>query len=402
MQRKARNSFLLGIILTLLITGVIIVFLFLQLKKLNDEIAAEQAKLVNVYTINQDVKSGQVLTEDMFTTKKVSKDTIPSNATSMADVVSAWYLQTKDGKAIGRDSLGLYIAESDSLVELYEESGKYYRISDDEEETVTGGTPVSQDVDGETIYFKTTDNDDVTRVYEDLNTGNCYIFKVENRALVKTYLEFNTVPILAKVNLKANTVITPDYIVQSDAVVTDDVRRQEYNMVSLPIDLTTDDYIDIRLMTPGGQDFIVISKKQVEIPTNADGTLIPDTIWIELNEGEILTMSSAIVEAYGIQGAKLYATKYVEPGMQNMSIPTYYPNNAVIAQINSDPNMLENARQGLVQRYQQSNAAQIRQDYIQKDIDEDQAYDNNVTSGMDAGINNTDTTRRKYIESLGY
>ena len=36
MQRKARNSFLLGMIATLLITGAIIVLLFLQLKKLND------------------------------------------------------------------------------------------------------------------------------------------------------------------------------------------------------------------------------------------------------------------------------------------------------------------------------------------------------------------------------
>ena len=33
MQRKSRNSFLLGIIITLLITGIVIIFLFLQLKK---------------------------------------------------------------------------------------------------------------------------------------------------------------------------------------------------------------------------------------------------------------------------------------------------------------------------------------------------------------------------------
>ena len=55
MQRKARNSFLLGMILTLLITGIIIVLLFLQMKKLNDEKVAEEAAKVNVYAINQDV-----------------------------------------------------------------------------------------------------------------------------------------------------------------------------------------------------------------------------------------------------------------------------------------------------------------------------------------------------------
>ena len=87
MQRKARNSFLLGIIITLLITGIVIVLLFLQLKKVKDE-QAEEAKLkVNVYTLTQDVKSGQVLTEDMFSLKSVNRTTIPNNATSVASVI---------------------------------------------------------------------------------------------------------------------------------------------------------------------------------------------------------------------------------------------------------------------------------------------------------------------------
>ena len=37
MQRKSRNSFLLGMVLTLLITSVIIAFLFLQVTKLKQE-----------------------------------------------------------------------------------------------------------------------------------------------------------------------------------------------------------------------------------------------------------------------------------------------------------------------------------------------------------------------------
>ena len=98
MQRKARNSFLLGMILTLLVTGVVIVLLFLQMKKLNDEKVAEEAAKVNVYTINQDVKSGQIITNDMLVKLKVNKNTIPSNATAMDSVVSTWTLQTKDGK----------------------------------------------------------------------------------------------------------------------------------------------------------------------------------------------------------------------------------------------------------------------------------------------------------------
>ena len=53
MQRKARNSFLLGVLLTLLITGIVITLLFLQLKKMNDEKVAEAALKVNVYVLGE-------------------------------------------------------------------------------------------------------------------------------------------------------------------------------------------------------------------------------------------------------------------------------------------------------------------------------------------------------------
>mgnify|MGYP000389941712 FL=1 len=43
MQRKARNSFLLGIVVTLLITGAVIAFLILQLKNYKDKEAEEKA-----------------------------------------------------------------------------------------------------------------------------------------------------------------------------------------------------------------------------------------------------------------------------------------------------------------------------------------------------------------------
>ena len=59
-----------------------------------------------------------------------------------------------------------------------------------------------------------------------------------------------------------NTVVTPQLVVQSSEIVTDDTRQQEYNMISLPVDLMTNDYVDIRLMTPSGQDFIVVSKQK--------------------------------------------------------------------------------------------------------------------------------------------
>ena len=387
MQRKARNSFLLGIIITLIITGVVIALLFLQLKKVKDEQAAEAAKLVNVYVLNQEVKSGEILTEDMFETKLVNKETIPQNATSLSSVIDSWYLQTEDGKTISRDEEGLYINESDNLLEVDESNSRNTYTFDD---------------NGTTLYFTTTsnsENDGITRLYEEINTGNVYKYVLDNGTIRREFIKLNSVPLLAKINLKANTVITPDYVVQSDAVVTDDARLEEYNMVVLPVDLETGDYIDIRLMLPSGQNFVVVSKAEVEIPENADGTYVSDTIRVQLNESEIMLMSSAIVEAYGLEGAYLYANKYVEPGLQNSSTTTYYPNNAVINQINANPNIVGIARNELSNRLTEA-VRVLRERNLQPIIDGSEDYPTNVQDGLTEGTAKSQESRTNYLELL--
>ena len=51
------NSFLLGVILTLVVAVAIGGLLFVQIKKLSDEIAARDALLTNVYVLKNDIKS---------------------------------------------------------------------------------------------------------------------------------------------------------------------------------------------------------------------------------------------------------------------------------------------------------------------------------------------------------
>lgn len=402
MQRKARISFLLGIIITLLITGAVIVLLFLQLKKLNDEKAAEAALKVNVYTLNQDVKSGEVITEDMLSKQAVNKTLIPSNATSDYLDIESWFLQTKDGEQVYRDKEGLYLKKADSIIELILEDGQYYKIVDGEKEKVNIRNNVPSDDDG---YFTSDQNneDQITRIYEEV-TGKYYVYKLdttnqENVTRTKVYLELNTVPIVAKIDMNANTVITSDLIVQSDEVVTDDVRRVQYNTVLLPMDLMTDDYIDIRIMFPNGQNFIVVSKALVEIPMNSDGSYAPDSIFVNLREDEILALSSAVVEAYGVQGASLYATKYAEPGLQKAAIPTYTPNYETTQLIRSNPNIVKQAEEELAARYKKENA-DLRNQFIQSMIDKDTSYTTNIPTGLDQDASNTQEIRRKYLETL--
>ncbi len=77
MQKKARTSFLLGMFLTLILTGIVIVFLILQLGKIKKEQAAIVYK--NVYVVSKDITSGGGVSESL-TTKKVDSTVAPNNA----------------------------------------------------------------------------------------------------------------------------------------------------------------------------------------------------------------------------------------------------------------------------------------------------------------------------------
>jgi len=438
MQRKTRNSFLLGIIVTLLITGVVIAMLLLMLKQKTEELETEKTAKKMVYTLTQNVKAGQVLTQDMFSLKRIHTDSIPNDATSAASVIESWFLQTKEGEPVYTDKHGLYLDRtsgektSDTIIEVltnnqkeFEDSkgnkvaiGEYYVEAGGITEKVTSISQAQSDEYG--TYFVDLDgNDKIVRVYEEATTGELYIFKLDtssvnttgNKKRIKKYIEIKNVPVLARVNMNANTVITQQLVVQSDEQITDDTRQEEYNVVVLPMDLMTSDYVDIRLMTPNGQNFVVVSKVQVEIPENADGTYVADTIKVNLREDEILAMSSAIVEASGIEGAKLYAVKYVDPAMQNDAYTTYVPNAAVTRQLGpkvedgklvgfENSNIVEIAEKELLKRYNNA-AINVRNDYLQQLINSDaETYNQNVETKMDESIGNSLTTRQRYLESL--
>lgn len=362
MQRKARNSFLLGMVVMLLISGVVIALLFMQLlgaKKKEDEAKNASAQ---AYALNQDVSSGQVITTDMLTKITVNKTTVPGNAVSDLSIIENYALQDKEGNEV---------------TTKYSKDGKEAKLYIKKK--------VGNDREKEEYELKQEDD-----------TDNYYIEKDNN----KEYIELNSVPLVAKVNMKAKTLLTPELVSKSDNKVADDVRRQEYNIFTLPMDLATGDYVDARLMLPTGEDYIVVAKKEVEIP-NISGTDSEDTIWINLREDEILSLSSAIVDAFYTKGAKLYLTKYTEAGMQQAATPTYVVNSQTAALLNKDPNLLSKAKEGLLQRYREIGSGDVRSNI-------DSAVHNsagdegetNLQTKMDESIKNTQENRKKYLDSL--
>lgn len=80
MQRKAKNSFLLGVLLTMLVMGVIVGLLFLKIMNMQK---AENERLANqkqVYVLSQDVKSGDKVDSANLKTITVDNAAVPSNA----------------------------------------------------------------------------------------------------------------------------------------------------------------------------------------------------------------------------------------------------------------------------------------------------------------------------------
>lgn len=293
MQRKAKNSFLLGVLLTMLVMGVIVGLLFLKIMNMQK---AENERLANqkqVYVLSQDVKSGDKVDSANLKTITVDNAAVPSNA-------------------------------------------------------ITPGSLTEYTV--------------------------------------------------AKIDLKKGTTITAGMITESSEETTADLRMQEYNMIKLPTQLATNDYIDIRLRMPSGLDYIVVSKKSVEIPV-IGGEESSNTIWVKLSEAETLAMSNAIVEAYTMNGAILYTTTYTEPGMQDAATPTYVPSANVQNLMNQNPNILQEAKNALFTRY--NSTSSIRTNNINGELSQYQEEaQGNISNGVSSEVTSAQEQRKSYLDAL--
>ena len=158
------------------------------------------------------------------------------------------------------------------------------------------------------------------------------ITKNMSRDLVPANATTQVIDGVAKIDLTAGTIVTTSMLNTSAEALTNDLREQEYNMISLPTNLSVGDFIDIRLQLPNGGDYIVISKKQV---LNCNSK----SVWLNMYEEEIDLMSNAIIEYYIMTGSRLYATTYTEPGLQTAAVGTYVPNQSVAALIEANPNI---------------------------------------------------------------
>lgn len=292
MQRKARNSFILGMFITLIITGSIIGLLVFKLININKENREKEQGLKNAYVLVTDIKSGDSIKLENLKKVDIETNIIPSNAITLSQI------------------------------------------------------------------------------------------------------EENTI---AKIDLKTGTILSSDMITNSDDKTTNDTRVQEYNMILLPSQINTNEYVDIRLRLPSGLDYIVVSKKKIEIP-QVLGVASESTFSVKLNESETQTMSSAIVESYIMEGSILYVAKYVEPGIQGSSVPTYVPSTAVQEAIRQNSNITVEARNALVTRFNESITTRNSINSVLNTYNDKSKE--NVEKSVEEEVNKAMQERKKYLDAL--
>ena len=289
MQKKARNSFLLGMIITLIVCAIIGVILYIAVIGPENKASKEKGTATKAYALNRDVKSGQEITADMLSPINTYSNLIPQN----------------------------YI---DSTILTSVESGK---------------------------------------------------------------------KVVAKVDLYKNTILTASTVTTEENTVTKDVRTMEYNMLTLPINLTIGDYVDIRITDPDGQDFIVIAKKEIK---NIQG----NTVTFDMSEADIVMLNSAIVESYIMKASNIYIAKYVEPGMQEKAANTYVPTAEVIRLIETDSNIVSTAKNELTSRFDANIRNQMNStvnQYSEQGL-------TNVEEGIQKQIEDAKKAREEYLSSL--
>lgn len=289
MQKKAINSFLLGMIITLIVCAIIGVILYIAVIGPENKASKEKGTATKAYALNRDVKSGQEITADMLSPINTYSNLIPQN----------------------------YI---DSTILTSVESGK---------------------------------------------------------------------KVVAKVDLYKNTILTASTVTTEENTVTKDVRTMEYNMLTLPINLTIGDYVDIRITFPDGQDFIVIAKKEIK---NIQG----NTVTFDMSEADIVMLNSAIVESYIMKASNIYIAKYVEPGMQEKAANTYVPTAEVIRLIETDSNIVSTAKNELTSRFDANIRSQMNStvnQYSEQGL-------TNVEEGIQKQIEDAKKAREEYLSSL--
>ncbi len=141
-----------------------------------------------------------------------------------------------------------------------------------------------------------------------------------------------------KVSLQKGAALYADLVYEGEQVAQDE-RSVELQQLYLPQTLQEDEFVDIRITFPNGEDYLVVGHKRVyQILRDEQEQL--QAIKLRLLEEELLRYQAARVDTTVYEDTVLYAVPYV--GEYQQAGEVYYPvNPQVLRLLQWDPNVTE-------------------------------------------------------------
>ncbi len=141
-----------------------------------------------------------------------------------------------------------------------------------------------------------------------------------------------------KISLTKGAALQAD-LVYEGAPVTEDERSVEIRELYLPQTLHENEFVDVRIVFPNGEDYLVVGHKRVyRIIRDEEGE--QQTVQLRFREEELLRYQAARVDTTVYRDCALYAVPYV--GEFQQAAEVYYPvNPAVFRLMEWDPNITD-------------------------------------------------------------
>ncbi len=239
--------------------------------------------------------------------------------------------------AIALGYIWLKNEEATKLAAAYDELETYRSIYEPLGEIITGYVVVS-----DMQYGRQITEDDIMPI--DVTESSAGNICTEIDEIIGKYY---------RINLTGGTLLSSDVIM--DYPQTSDVRAYDVITTYNPIGLEPNDFVDIRFVTPMGEDYIALSHKRVE-------GVYGGVLKLAMSEYDIMVYNSLVVDKILFSGSSIYATKYLEPGGQEAAEAFYPLSTQVLTAIANDPNItisqvdyvkIASARANLLSNYRQ-------------------------------------------------
>ena len=140
-----------------------------------------------------------------------------------------------------------------------------------------------------------------------------------------------------KLSLKKGAMLSEEMMYEGTKVA-DDERYVELRALSLPQMLQKDEFVDVRIVFPNGEDYLVVGHKRVYRLIKEEEVI--DALQLRLSEEELIRYQAACIDAGQYENTRLYAVQYT--GEYQAAAEAYYPvNSDVFELLQWNPNIAE-------------------------------------------------------------